>query len=164
MKLTLIMSLFALSFSALAQKVEINSTDAASINIAQIERAITVNSANGRISVVEVDNGGSTDIGSAVYPSELLVTYFQDGEMNNVQATFDLGPIYSLKAATMKDKKTVVVDVEVKDMQLKTIAKKITVDLTDLVKKAAAPEITVGEFETQTLKAKVILSEKLGDL
>lgn len=160
MKLTLIMSLFALSFSALAAKVEIASTDGANINISTIERSITVSSTNGRINVVEVDNGGSTDIASAVAPSELLVTYFQDGEMNNVQATFDLGPIYSLKSATIKGK-VIAIEVETKDMQLKTVKKKLTVDISDLVKKAAKPEITVGEFETQTLKAVVISSEKL---
>lgn len=161
MKLIIISSLLALSFSALAAKVEIPSTDGSDINIATIERSITVDSSNGRINVVEVDNGGSTDIETAMNPSQLLITYFQDGEMNNIRATFDLGPIYSLKAAGLKGK-VITLEVETKTIMLKTEKKKITVDISDLVKKAANPEITVGEFETQTLKAVVISSQKLG--
>lgn len=163
MKLILMISLMALSLSAMAEKLEIQSSDGTNTNISQIERSITVDSSNGRINVVEVDNGGSTDIGSAVYPSQLLVTYFQDGEMNNLRATFDLGSMYSLKAAKLKDKNTIVIDLEVRDMMLKTSAKRLTVDISDLVKKAAKPEITVDEFETQTLDAKIISSERLSE-
>ena len=163
MKRLVVLSALALSFSALAAKVEIKSNDGKSHNITEIERSITVDSSNGRINVVEIDNGGSTDIGSAVYPSQLLVTFFQDGEMNNLRASFNLGPIYSLKSAKLKDKNNLVINVDIKDMQLQTINKNLNVDISDLRKKAANPEITVEEFETQTISAKVILSEKLGE-
>ena len=163
MKLTLMISLMALSLSAFAEKLEIQSSDGTNSNISQIERSINVDNTNGRINVLEVDNGGSTDVGSAIFPSQLLVTYFQDGEMNNLRATFDLGSIYSLKAAKMKDKKTIVIDIDVKDLMFKLTSKKITVDISDLIKKAAKPKITVAEFETQTLDAKVISSERLSE-
>ncbi len=40
------------------------------------------------IRLVQVDNGGSTDISSSQYPSRLYVTIHQDGEMRNVQGNY----------------------------------------------------------------------------
>ena len=163
MKLALFITVLGLSLSAMAEKIEIVSTNGATHNVSQIERSINVDNSNGRINVVEIDNGGSTDIAGLVYPSELLVTYFKDGEMINLNATFDLGPIFSLKSAKMNGQKTIIIDVEIKDMQLKSLAKKITVNISDLIEKATNPKITVNDFETQTIEAKIISSEKLGE-
>ena len=161
MKKVILLATLMMSLQCFAAPVEISSTDGSSINIATIERSITVDTLNGRINIVETDAGGSTDMGSAMAPSMLLLTYFKDGEMINIQATFDLGSIYSLKSATKKSASKIEIVVEVKDINLKSSTKKITVDYYDLIKKAKRPVITVSEFETQTLNAKVIVSEDL---
>lgn len=162
MKSILLMSVLAFSFSSFAGSVVIKSTEGKEINIATIERSITLDSSNGRLNVVEVDNGGSTDISSAAEPSTLLLTLFKDGEMVNLTATFDLGRIYSLKSAKLKDNKTVVVEVEVKDLMLKSSVKKVTLNIADLRAKVANPAASDIEFGTQVIEAKVIASEKLG--
>ncbi len=157
MKVLLIGLLALGSLSAFAGTV-IKSSDGKKINISTIERSITVDSSDGRLNVVEVDNGGSTDISSAAQPSQLLVTLFKDGEMVNLSATFDLGPIYSLKSASLKSKNKVAIEVEVKDMQLRSSVKKLTVDISNLRAKVASPEATDIEFGTQVLDAKIISS------
>lgn len=162
MKSLLLATAIAFSFSVFAGSVTIKSTDGKDFNISTIERSITVDSSDGRLNVVELDNGGSTDISSAAEPSSLLLTVFKDGEMKNLSATFDLGRIYSLKSAKLKDKKTVVIEVEVKDLMLKSSTKKVTVDISDLRAKVANPAASDIEFGTQVLKAKVVASEKLG--
>lgn len=162
MKSILLMSVLAYSFSTFAAPVVINSTEGAQFNIATVERSITLDSSDGRLNVVEVDNGGSTDISSAAEPSSLLLTLFKDGEMINLTATFDLGRIYSLKSAKLIDKKTVAIEVEVKDLMLKSSSKKVTVNIADLRKKVANPAGSDIEFGTQAIVATVALSEKLG--
>lgn len=162
MKFILLFSLLATSLSSFAAPVIIESTDGKDISIATIERSITVDTSNGRLNVVEVDNGGSTDISSAAEPSSLLLTLFKDGEMVNLAATFDLGRMYSLKSASLKDKKTVAIEVEVKDINLKLSTKKILVDISDLRAKVAKPAASEIEFGTQVVAAKVVSSAKLG--
>jgi hypothetical protein len=162
MKFILMLSVLAVSFSSFAASVVIKSTEGKDINISTIERSITVDSSDGRLNVVEVDNGGSTDISSAAEPSSLLLTLFKDGEMVNLSATFELGRIYSLKSAKLLDKKTVAIEVEVKDLMLKLSTKKITVNIADLRAKVAKPAVSDIEFGTQVIKAKVVSSEKLG--
>ena len=162
MKFILILSVLAASFSSFAGSVVIKSTEGKDINISTIERSITVDSSDGRLNVVEVDNGGSTDISSAAEPSTLLLTLFRDGEMVNLAATFNLGLIYSLKSAVLKDKKTVAIEVEVKDIMLKLSTKKIAVNIADLRAKVAKPSASDIEFGTQVIDAQVVSSAKLG--
>lgn len=162
MKSILLLSVLAFSFSSFAGSVVIKSTEGKDINIATIERSITVDSSDGRLNVVEVDNGGSTDISSAAEPSSLLLTLFKDGEMVNLTATFDLGRIYSLKSAKLLDQKTVAIEVEVKDLMLKSSVKKLTVNIADLRAKVAKPADSDIEFGTQVIDAKVVSSAKLG--
>lgn len=148
MKSLLTAALIILSTSVSAEVVK--STASTEINISRVERAITLDAKNGRISLVEVDNGGSTDISGAVVPSQLLLTYFADGEMNNVFATFDLGGIATLVKAKLKGN-IVVADVVVRTDDLKEVKKTISVDIGRLVSAAKAPVITVEEFEDQLL-------------
>lgn len=155
----MIFLLLVLSSIAFAAKTEISSSDGKQFNISQIERSILVKHSEGRLNIVEIDNGGSTDISSSVYPSQILLTYFKDGEFNNLAATFDLGPVVKLKSAILKDRKTIIFTAEVKNLELKSSLKKFSIDISDLLKKSSRPEITAGEFETQVITAKVVLSE-----
>ncbi len=159
---TLTLTALTIGSMAHASSIEIKSTDAKDFSISTIERSITVDRTDGRLNVVEVDLGGSTDISSAAEPSELLLTLFKDGEMINLAATFDLGRIYSLRSAKMKDKNTVQIEVQVKDIMLKSSIKKITVNIADLRAKVINPGKIDIEFGTLNLDSKVISSEKLG--
>jgi hypothetical protein len=154
MKSLLTAALIVLSTSVSAEAIK--STASAEINISRVERAISLDAKNGRISLVEVDNGGSTDISSMIVPSQLLLTYFADGEMNNVYATFDLGGIVTLVGAKMSSPTVVKATIKVKDEAMKETTKTITLNIAKLVSDAKEPTITVEEFEDQLLDTTII--------
>jgi hypothetical protein len=149
-------ALIVLSTSVSAADV-IKSSASAEINISRVERAISLDAKNGRISLVEVDNGGSTDISSMIVPSQLLLTYFADGEMNNVYATFDLGGIVTLVGAKMSSPTVVKATIKVKDEAMKETTKTISLNIAKLVSDAKEPTITIEEFEDQLLDTTIIV-------
>ena len=155
MKSFLAAALIVLSTGVSAEVV--HSSASAGINISRVERAISLDAKNGRISLVEVDNGGSTDISSAISPSQLLLTYFADGEMNNVYATFDLGGLVTLVKAKMASDTVVKATIKVKDDAMKETTKIITLDISKLVNDAKEPTITVEEFEDQLLDTTITI-------
>lgn len=156
MKSFITTALIVLSTSVSAADV-VKSSAATEINISRVERAISLDAKNGRISLVEVDNGGSTDISSVIVPSQLLLTYFADGEMNNVYATFDLGGIVTLVGAKMSSPTVVKATIKVKNEEMKETTKTISLDIAKLVSDAKEPTITVDEFEDQLLDTTIIV-------
>jgi hypothetical protein len=164
MKFSLILFALSISMTSLAAPIKVKSDLAKNINISRIERSITVVSDNGRVNVVEVDNGGSTDFASAIHPSELLITYFKDGEMNNLTASFDLGPIYSLKKAKLSQNGMIDIEVEVMDMDLKKSTKKLTVNVKNVLIIGSMPVPNNGTPEGKDILIKTFIesSEKLG--
>lgn len=81
------------SFQALAGTVK---SSKKSINVARIDKVVTlVDKADIKVNVVVEDLGGSTDVSPT---QNLYFTLYSKGEMFSTDATFDLGPIFSLVA------------------------------------------------------------------
>jgi hypothetical protein len=127
-----------LSLSAVAGTPVKSITEAAQLpNVTQIERAITLDTAfeKGRLSIIETDNGGSTDAGSVVAPSQMYLTYYSDGEMQNYAAAFDLGHVYSVDSVKSKKKGSDVYVVQATFVNIATnerYKREITVDVSGL--------------------------------
>lgn len=96
---TLILALSAfISFQALAGTI---SSSKKSINVARIDKVVTlVEKADIKVNVVVEDLGGSTDVSPT---QNLYFTLYSKGEMFSTDATFDLGPIFSLVSAKRVD-------------------------------------------------------------
>jgi hypothetical protein len=93
-----LVSMTILTSSAQAAEV-INSADANSklVNIGRIVKLVNLVEKEGmQINVMVVDRGGSTDVSPT---QEAFLTLYSKGEMFSTDASFDLGPIYSLKSA-----------------------------------------------------------------
>lgn len=83
------------SFSSLAGVI--NSTKSNTVNVARIDKVITlVDKSNIKVNVVVQDLGGSTDVSPT---KNVYFTLYSKGEMFSTDATFDLGPAYEVISA-----------------------------------------------------------------
>jgi hypothetical protein len=130
-------------------------------NVTQIERSIVIDPAfeGGRLSIIETDNGGSTDTGSISAPSEIYLTYYADGEMRNFAAAFDLGSVYSVDSVKKSERNTDVYVIEatlVNSSTLRRYKSQITVDVSSLRTAIANTETSNDEdFGTTYVEASV---------
>lgn len=83
-----------LSFSAFSETIESSKNN---INAARVVELIKlVNKTDIQVNIVVVDNGGSTDVSPT---QSLFFNIYSKGEMFSTDASFNLGPIYSLESA-----------------------------------------------------------------
>ncbi len=75
----------------------INSTKTNKVNVARIDKVITlVEKSDIKVNVVVEDLGGSTDVSPT---KKMFFTLYSKGEMFSTDATFDLGPAYEVLSA-----------------------------------------------------------------
>ncbi|MBO9666972.1 MAG: hypothetical protein J7501_09180 [Bdellovibrio sp.] len=110
------------------------------IDVARVEATTQLKKLNGgRVSLVQVDSGGSTDISSAMASSSLYLVLFTDGEMNNTKAAFALGGINSFTVKSLKNS-ILTVELNCKDDRLQPIK--------------VESKINFAKFEKEFLNAK----------
>lgn len=145
---------------------EVGSTDAAGMktDMPRFEKIEIVKKlSKGRIALVQVDGGGSTDIGSLMVSSTLLLTFWEDGEMSNKKAAFLLGGVNSFK---IKENKGSVITVELKCKN--DVLKDITVNSIinfekfekEFAKPLNAPDDGTNDFDDTVISGKVTMTQK----
>jgi hypothetical protein len=145
---------------------EVGSTDEAGMktDMPRFEKIEIVKKIDkGRIALVQVDGGGSTDIGSLMVSSTLLLTFWEDGEMSNKKAAFLLGGVNSFK---IKENKGSVITVELKckNDELKDITVNSIINFEKFEKEFAkplnAPDDDTNDFNDTVISGKVTMTKK----
>lgn len=128
------------------------------ISPAVVEKVITLqNETNEKpaIRIVLVDNGGSTDISSAMYPSKPYLVFHKDGEEFNVYGAYVIadGITSIISTSYLKDKKTVLLSFNYKDEHLKTKQQSLSIDISDVL--TEIQNATSEEFVDYSLKSSI---------
>lgn len=74
------------------------------VDVARAESVVVVKKLDqGRVALVTIDGGGSSDIGAAMASSSLYLVFFQDGEWHNKKAAFLLGGVNSFRLKSLNN-------------------------------------------------------------
>lgn len=130
-------------------------------SVASIAKQETVkNLEHGRVGLVAVDDGGSSDIGAAMAGNSLFLTFHNDGEWSNSRAAFNLGGINEFKILNVdKKNSTVLVQLSCKDETLKTITVQSLISFGTFEKKFAAHQGS-GASEDVVISGKVTMTKR----
>lgn len=162
LKLTTLIASVLFSFSALAEIQQLSALEKAeaSIPTAQVQQVITLKKPNEksqtRINLLVKDLGGSTDLSPHM---GMYLTFWQDGEMGDSTASFDLGRSYQI--VDIKNNNNGTLEIISKQLidgnHLENV--KLTVNYKNFAAKfEKEASVIVNEFETNWIKGDIFVT------
>ncbi len=157
MKALLALAALALSTQALAAQVKPTKDTVSPSTVEHVFIIQKETAEQPAIRLIQVDNGGSSDISALMSPSRLYMTIHQDGEMFDIDANYPIARAAQDVRVLKFENGVATINFASKTESLKEVKHMMKVDL-----KAALKEIktAVSDFdETFTPKSSIIVEE-----
>ncbi len=150
MKLIILASSLFFAASASAGVADVSPTRDASVSPARVEKVYTVQSAkrdDAALKLIQVDNGGSTDVSSVTLPSTLYVGIYKDGEEADLDTNYEVaGDIYRITSVKFEKKSSVVrVEFERKNDRFEIRKSRMNIFVNEALKEAKVDGGTILE-------------------